>query len=379
MADPLSIAASVAGLIALSGSLYSIIRDFVDQAANPPQSAHTLLLGVSEVRLVLGAVSDLINNFLKYPPSRRALVRLDHLIICLTQTVLSFSELEKFVDLLVAKAQRSLWRRWKLISQNDRITRFATKMQEHKTSISLVLNILQCESDTDAQQYRSSLHEMMKRIMDENKELRARVDRLSSFAMSRANSIVTVSKPTLTLSDASSIAEEIIREEDDGSSTILSEPESAQRHANNHPSHQYGVSWLPLITPVLRSWYSLSELNIDPSFGNELAQSWVYTRATRAGCDISFTTSQPMSGVWSMLSTISLDRISNISVIALPISLNDVPNNHWYKGATHLDSSLINLKQTGFSTTALRVAVLGECEVGKSTLIKTVRAILVAN
>lgn len=143
MADPLSIAASVAGLIALSGSLYSTIRDFAEQAANPPQSAHGLLLSVSEMRLVLASVSDLIDNFLKYPPMRRALVRLDHLIICLTQSVLSFSELEKFVNLLVARAQPSLWQRWKLNSLDDRITRFTTKIHEHKTSMSLVLNILQ--------------------------------------------------------------------------------------------------------------------------------------------------------------------------------------------------------------------------------------------
>lgn len=88
MADPLSIAALVAGLIALSGSIYKIVGDFVERAVHPPQSAYALLLSIAEMRMVLKSLSDLIDNFLKYPPRRRAFVRLDHLIICLIQTVL---------------------------------------------------------------------------------------------------------------------------------------------------------------------------------------------------------------------------------------------------------------------------------------------------
>ncbi|KAI1122175.1 P-loop containing nucleoside triphosphate hydrolase protein [Nemania abortiva] len=375
MTDPLSIAASIAGLITLSGSLYTIIRGFVERAANPPQSAHALLLSVSEMRLVLGSVSDLIDNFLKYPPRRRALVRLDHLIICLSQAVLLFSELEKFVNLLIARAQHSLLQRWKLDSHDDRITRFTTKMQEHKISMSLVLNILQCESDTDAQQYRLSFHEMMKRIIDENRELRRRVDQLSSFVMGSAHSITTISRPSLASLRTISIAEGTIREGDDGASTIISEPESTQFYASNRHSHQYSTSWRRPITPILGPRYPPSELDIDLPFENELARSWVYTRVTRTECDISFTTSQPPSGNWSVLSTLSLGQISNISVIALPINLNDLHNNVWYKGATHHDSSQANLNRTKLSSDTLRagivhkIAVLGECEVGKSSLI----------
>ncbi|KAI1156388.1 P-loop containing nucleoside triphosphate hydrolase protein [Nemania diffusa] len=376
MADPLSIAASVAGLIALSGSLYSTIRDFAEQAANPPQSAHGLLLSVSEMRLVLASVSDLIDNFLKYPPMRRALVRLDHLIICLTQSVLSFSELEKFVNLLVARAQPSLWQRWKLNSLDDRITRFTTKIHEHKTSMSLVLNILQCESDTDAHQYHLSLHEMMNRIIDENKELRMRVEQLGSFVMSAAHSTTTVFRHSVASPGPASIARGTVRE-DDEASTIISNVESSRRHASNRLSHRYSASWSLPISPFFRPPYSLSKLDIDAPFENELAQSWVYTRATRVESRSSFATSQPMSGAWSMLSKLSLGQISNISVIALPITLNDIPNNLWYKGIVHSELSRVNLKRTRLSTDTLRVdmthsvAVLGECEVGKSTLITT--------
>ncbi|TGJ79590.1 hypothetical protein E0Z10_g9168 [Xylaria hypoxylon] len=72
-----------------------------------------------------------------------------------------------------------------------------------------------------------------------------------------------------------------------------------------------------------------------------------------------------MSGTWSAISKLSLSEISNISVIALPITLNDVSKSSWYKYST----------QTGVSgdtfplDTTYNIAVLGECEVGKSSII----------
>ncbi|KAI3318244.1 P-loop containing nucleoside triphosphate hydrolase protein [Xylariaceae sp. AK1471] len=371
MADPLSIAASVAGLIALSGSIYKIIGDFVERAANPPQSAHTLLLSVSEMRMVLNSVSDLVDNFLKYPPKRRALVRLDHLIICLTQTVLSFSELERFVKPWITRTQQSLWQRWKLNGQDERISRFNTKLQEHKASISLVLNILQCESDTEAQQCRLSLHEMMQKIIDENKELRTRIDQLGSFVMSSAHSTATTFGGPVATPGGRSIAEGTIGEDDDGTSTIRG-VEVSSSTTTNHASHRYSVSWPVPISSVLGTLPSRSEPNFSLPFEYELAQSWVYSRVRRTECDISFTTSHPMSGIWSMLSGLSLSQVSSISIIALPITLNDVSNSSWYK-----PSNQAKLSKTRLSNDTLRadthynIAVLGECEVGKSSLITT--------
>ncbi|KAK5632258.1 hypothetical protein RRF57_007972 [Xylaria bambusicola] len=376
MADPLSIAASVAGLIALSGNIYKIIGYFVEHAAHPPQSAHALLLSVSEMRMVLKSVSDLIDDFLKYPPKRRALVRLDHLIICLTQAVLSFSELEKFVNPWATRTQRSLWQRWKLASQDERISRFNTRLQENKLSISLVLNILQCESDTDAQQYQFSLHEMMEKIIKENRELRTRVDDLGSYLMGSAPSIIS-SVPSIATTfgrpDSPSTTESVTRvarEDDDGASTI---PESKSMLYRPDP---YSAS-LPIpVGSALGLPASLHKTNFPMPFEYELARSWVYARVKRTECDISFTTQQ-FSGLWSMLSSLSLGQISNISVIALPITLNDVSNSVWYKESTQPNLSLIELspldaaKDSSCNDMFHNIAVLGECEVGKSTLITT--------
>jgi hypothetical protein len=69
-----------------------------------------------------------------------------------------------------------------------------------------------------------------------------------------------------------------------------------------------------------------------PSFGFErkLESTWVYRKARRSTADVSFRTSMALSYAWSALSDVSLSNISNISVVALPISSSDLTNGHHY-------------------------------------------------
>lgn len=143
MADPLSIAASVAGLLSLSGSLYNRISTFTDRVQYASQSAFALRLSVSEVRLALTSVSGLIESFINISPERRAMVQLDDLIMCLTQLVLVFDELERLVGTWPEDIQLSLWQRWRFSGQDEKMMRLSLRIQQHKTSIGLILNVLQ--------------------------------------------------------------------------------------------------------------------------------------------------------------------------------------------------------------------------------------------
>jgi len=55
-----------------------------------------------------------------------------------------------------------------------------------------------------------------------------------------------------------------------------------------------------------------------------LGQTRVYARVQSNECDMSFTSSAMQTNAWSMLSGLSLNDISIISVLALPISLEEV-------------------------------------------------------
>jgi hypothetical protein len=69
------------------------------------------------------------------------------------------------------------------------------------------------------------------------------------------------------------------------------------------------------------------------SFGFEpdLEGSWVYRKVRKSTSDVSYRSSVALSHAWTALSEISLSDISAISVVALPISSNDLLNGHYYQ------------------------------------------------
>lgn len=66
--------------------------------------------------------------------------------------------------------------------------------------------------------------------------------------------------------------------------------------------------------------------NSSRDFENILNETRVYKRVQSNQCDVSFTTSIVRTHAWSMLSDLSLSDISAISIIALPVSLEEINN-----------------------------------------------------
>ncbi|KAK4103378.1 hypothetical protein N658DRAFT_505735 [Parathielavia hyrcaniae] len=99
MADPLSIAASVVGLLTTAGRICSVLSNFIGAAADAPKSAQDALSAVDEVRSVLAMVEGLLATISNLSSRRKMLVRLDHIRITFTNCVLTLSELESLAYL----------------------------------------------------------------------------------------------------------------------------------------------------------------------------------------------------------------------------------------------------------------------------------------
>ena len=93
-----------------------------------------------------------------------------------------------------------------------------------------------------------------------------------------------------------------------------------------------------------------------PSFGFErkLESTWVYRKARRSTADVSFRTSMALSYAWSALSDVSLSDISNISVVALPISSSDLTNGQHYPSSSQRNFQMPTMSHptTGVPTPA---------------------------
>jgi hypothetical protein len=145
MSDPLSIAASIAGLITLAGAIYTSVNSFIQRIEDAPKFAHTPVREVSVMRVTLAAMSDLIDMFLTQASERKAMVQLDCLILTVTHTVMAFSDMEEFLSRWPAiekLSYRTLQRiRWSF--EEDKAQKLITRLTEARTGLSLVLNIFQ--------------------------------------------------------------------------------------------------------------------------------------------------------------------------------------------------------------------------------------------
>ncbi|KAI0480110.1 P-loop containing nucleoside triphosphate hydrolase protein [Xylariaceae sp. FL0804] len=324
MVEPLSIAASVAGLLSLTGAIYTQLSDFVQQVKDVPRSAHALLMAVSEMRMVITSVSDLLNGLIECPPKRRALVQIDHLILTLTQTVITAAEVEQFLSRWQALYDPKMSRYWRirLVPVENKANKLVDKLRGNMSSISLVLNILQCESDMDAQADRHRLDEALDATLPEVRPVLSGRSTLTS--LSRRQSRLG--------SDAADISPPI--------------PSSAGGDGGE---------------PADDEAQQIVVFDSRRSFESTLQQSRVYARIRDSLSEFSLLSGDRQGQSWSMLSGVDLNSIamSRLSVFALPLTLQDVENSTWYRQ---------NLWR-GLEYNIFRIAVLGDGGVGKSTLV----------
>ncbi|KAK4450258.1 hypothetical protein QBC34DRAFT_403159 [Podospora aff. communis PSN243] len=288
MADPLSIAAGVVGLLATAGKVCVLLSSFISGVSDAPQLAHAALLRLHELSFTLEVVRSLLQRLDAVPADRRDMVRLDHFVLVFTQCVLTLSEVESLLKRVTSSAFNRL--RWNLAEK--KVTRSIEILEKHQATILLMLNVLQCDSNLEAQASRDELHVKMNALQQQNNELMTRLMRMEAVYNDDAGSVKFL--------------------DDDQSSTFSRET----------PRIWTGSSLLRGFTAGIaaRSGRPLSQ----SSFEMALGRSRVYLRTGANRMDGSFTSSITRSNAWTMLSGLSLNAISVVSVFALPLTLRDI-------------------------------------------------------
>lgn len=146
MADPLSVAASVAGLLSAAGYIAKVHGPSIAAARDTPK-IWAEVNSVVQATIILSAFQKLANSMASIPARHAALVRLDQLVAALTNGVLIFSELEVSVGSLplaepsitrLALRTRLQWAR-----KETELADLVTRLQGFKLSISRILTTLQ--------------------------------------------------------------------------------------------------------------------------------------------------------------------------------------------------------------------------------------------
>lgn len=330
MADPLSITASIVGIVAAASKVLSLLGDITDA----PRSIADLLNEVYDLRLIFCNLESFIDRTRRFDPSRLALIQLGDLVAILTRTVITFSELESIVRPLCDREKLSTWQlvswRW----QQTAALRVLTQLQRHKTSLSLMLQIYQWHvtcplwsralltaasisvTDLEARQKAGALRDHLEQELDDNQGL---ADRLAGMELSPE--LEEMSTAVFDMNDASSA----LQTPGDRQDPTTADLELAKTGAINTD--------LPLNKPPDQAstnesedddGMTDSEFQLSRAFEVVMFRTWVYRRNEREIVDGVSTINTTRSRAWSILSGITLSKISTLSVVNLPLTQPEV-------------------------------------------------------
>jgi hypothetical protein len=141
--DPLSITASVVGLLTAAGSVASILSKVKAAIGDAPRLMDQLLLQVNELETVFSVVNQFLVGITEAPRQRTSMIQVDQLVATLTEAILTFSELGALIALLGEGSEISMRRRMKLAWKDEKLSSIMLRLDRHKTSLSLMLTVVQ--------------------------------------------------------------------------------------------------------------------------------------------------------------------------------------------------------------------------------------------
>ncbi|KAL8994336.1 MAG: hypothetical protein Q9169_005663 [Polycauliona sp. 2 TL-2023] len=141
MADPLSIAAGVVGLLTAAAQISSLLVEFTSSSRNAPGTAQTVLTEVGDIEETLSHLQKFLLGNGRSNRSGARLLQIDHVVKIITGCVLTFSELEKLLDTLVVDGKGVL-NRMQWARKEKTINHLIQRLQNHKGSLSIALHVL---------------------------------------------------------------------------------------------------------------------------------------------------------------------------------------------------------------------------------------------
>jgi hypothetical protein len=146
--EPFNVSKAVLKSISAVGSITYTLQQLVDTYNDAPGSIKFTLTSVEVMGLILSSLKSLLDDLLQVDATRRAMIELDHLVIALTQTILTLLELENAIKpfkklfrsqaLWNAPGMRLVW-----MKKEFAIMKAVHRLTSHKASLSLILSIMQ--------------------------------------------------------------------------------------------------------------------------------------------------------------------------------------------------------------------------------------------
>ncbi|KAI1879750.1 hypothetical protein JX265_002704 [Neoarthrinium moseri] len=288
--DPLSVVASVAGLLGVGAKITSVLFSMITGCREAPSLARHLLWELADISTALGHLQRYIIEPSKVAADRTSMIQLDHVLTSLTGCVTTYSDLQQILDGLNTSPDMRAYDRLRWARKESTLNTIVSRLQNHRASLSLILAIIQCESAKEAEAANEKLVALVQETLRNQHELAERIQGLE-----REGSIFSV----------------MPKQEDEVGDNASTRTARARKI----------FPFIDSATEALRS-----------AFQQDLERSRVYMRtvkkAVNRNSQFSLRSSQETTAEsWSRL---SLSQVSSLSVCALPIYAGDIVNSDSY-------------------------------------------------
>ncbi|TLD26935.1 hypothetical protein PspLS_05195 [Pyricularia sp. CBS 133598] len=298
MADPLSVAASVVGLITAAAQVSQVLTEVISKARSAPDECHKARNNVNDISGILGQLQLFLNGVSRAPRSRTSLIMVDHVVVTLAACVTTFSELDALAASLQSDVEMSMLDRLRWVSKEKQINNVLVRLESHKSSLTLMLTILTCQKQDDAEDTVDMLCDLVKTTLEQNVIISQRLAALESYDLPRHGT---------------------------NRDPIVAETSNTQE-----PDHVTAAGKDVVAGGIARA----STWRRDArgfAFEELLINSRAYRNAARDNSDaFSIMSSAGRTASWSMLSGLSMSEVSHIGILALPIYATDITNKDAY-------------------------------------------------
>jgi len=145
MADPLSVAAGIIGVATAAVQVSRVLTDLVRRSKDAPNQVTIVLSEVCDIYTNTTQLQLLVFDIEASSRSQTCLIQADSVTAILTGCVATFSELEQLINQLKAQDpihEFGLVDRVKWATKQSSIAAIMSRLQAHKSSLSLILDIL---------------------------------------------------------------------------------------------------------------------------------------------------------------------------------------------------------------------------------------------
>ena len=140
--DPLSVSASLIGVITAAVQVSGLLKDFIDDVKSAPESARNVLREVVDISISLQQLQEFLLGKQVASRSRTSFIMVEQVVVVLTGCVMIFSELEQVLEVPKADKSMGIRDRLKWVTKEPAVLQVLGRLQASKASLNLMLTTL---------------------------------------------------------------------------------------------------------------------------------------------------------------------------------------------------------------------------------------------